>query len=189
MGFSFPEHRDGSAPRLLLQRPPWSFAKKSRGSFFRHVPPLTGGHKTVVVASQDRSPPPGHPPQQQGPQGFTASTYFSLNTNLPRQWGVEFFPPKIKAIQHNSNFFEDRNISPPLPPTLPRGLCVQRYSQFVGPVCWHLLRREASKHRLHSLSSWKPCTADNLNKLLPSTTITDTLAATCTSETEDPHLS
>lgn len=112
---SFPELSDGSETQLILHSPLGSFAEKSAGSFFRHAPLFTGRHETVLAASQDRSPQPWHPAQQQLSQGSPAPTYFSLNTNLLQQKGFFLLPKKhLKQFSTVATFLKTE-ISPHTP--------------------------------------------------------------------------
>lgn len=173
---------DGSEPQLLLHSPSKSFAKKSTVSFFRHTSPFTRRHKTLLPASQDRSPQPQHPAQQQLPQGLPASTFFSLNTKEvlgpppPYQSKLKQFsiiPASLKTEISNTT-------------TSPRPLC-----SMIKLICGsHLLvftqMRSTKTHGLRWLCSWKSHTSDNLSKL-PLSTRRDTSETTCTPETKDPH--
>lgn len=139
--------------------------------------PFTRRHKPVPATSQDRSPQPQHPARQQLPQGLQLPL---LDKQQPS--AADRLAPHQKTKLKQFTFFKTE--TPHLPHLYLEALVFNDKANL-----WILFTqmRSVDTHRLHLPCSWKSHTADNLNKLLPSTTITDTSAATCTPETKDPH--
>lgn len=88
-----------------------ALARRVRCHFLETRPRSSGGTRLSFLPARTEALSPD-PAQQQLPQGLPASTFFSLNTNLLQQGfgSTPSLPAKIKAIQRNTSFFEDRNI-------------------------------------------------------------------------------
>lgn len=183
---SFPEHSNGSEPRLRLHSPSKSFAKKSTVSFFRDTSPFIGRHKTLLPARTGAlSPNTQH--SNNCPRDFQLPLSSHLIPTFCSKDVLGPPPPYQPKLKQSSR------IPAPLKTEIsdtttisPRPLC-----STIKSICGsHLLvftqMRGTKTRGLHWLCLWKSHTSDNLSKL-PLSTRRDTSATTHTPETKDPH--